>query len=157
MTLIEFVKCAKTLASLYRTNMEQEEINDWYEKFKDYEFEPFYSMILKIKNKTMPNAIELETLCEQELVNDNFKILDLMWADGYFKNGSYGELAPEQQSRNFEKAMMWLNTGVIPEWFQKDMDEYKQKQIPETETKVIGGNDGRKNLQLPNNESHRKK
>ena len=113
MTQIEFVKCAKTLASLYRTNMEQEEINDWYEKFKDYEFEPFYSMILKIKNKTMPNAIELEALCEQELVNENFKILDLMWADGYFKNGSYGELAPEQQSRNFEKAMMWLNTGVI--------------------------------------------
>ena len=157
MTQIEFVKCAKTLASLYRTNMEQEEINDWYEKFKDYEFEPFYSMILKIKNKTMPNAIELEALCEQELVNENFKILDLMWADGYFKNGSYGELAPEQQSRNFEKAMMWLNTGVIPEWFQKDMDEYKQKQIPKSETNAIGGNDGRKNLQLPNNESHRKK
>ena len=157
MTQIEFVKCIKKLTSLYRTNMEQEEILEWYDKFKDYEFEPFYSMIGKIKNKIMPNAIELEDLCEQELVSRNFQILDLMWKDGYFKNGSYGELAPEQQSRNFDKAMMWLNTGVIPEWFQKDMDEYKKKelQLPESETKKIGDKSGGKNLQLPNNQSHR--
>ena len=150
MTQIEFIKCIKTLTSLYRTDMSQEEITDWYERFKNYEFEPFYSMILKIKNRIMPNAIELEALCEQELVNENFKILDLMWADGYFKNGSYGELAPEQQSRNFEKAMMWLNTGVIPEWFQKDMDEYKQRKKI-----AIGESNGRESLQLPYNESHR--
>jgi hypothetical protein len=135
--------------------MNQEEIADWYERFKDYEFEPFYSMILKIKNKMMPNAIELEALCEQELVNENFKILDLMWKDGYFKYGSYGELAPEQQSRNFEKAMMWLNTGVIPEWFQKDMEEYRQKMIPANESLAIGDSGGRESLQLPDNQSHR--
>ena len=157
MTQLEFVKCIKKLTSLYRTNMNQEEIANWYDKFKDYEFEPFYSMIGKIKNKIMPNAIELEELCEQELVDRRFQILDIMWKDGYFKNGSYGELAPEQQSRNFEKAMMWLNTGVIPEWFQKDMEEYNQKMIPANESLAIGDNGGGENLQLPDNKSHRKK
>jgi hypothetical protein len=135
--------------------MDQQEIGEWYERFKNYEFEPFYSMIGKIKNKMMPNAIELEELCEQELVNRSFQILDVMWQNGYFKNGSYGELAPEQQSRNFEKAMMWLNTGVIPEWFQKDMDKYQKKQLPGSTENMIGDKDGRKNLQLPNNQSHR--
>ena len=35
-------------------------------------------MIKKIKNRMMPNAIELEELCEQELVNNRFKILDII-------------------------------------------------------------------------------
>lgn len=155
MTQIEFIKCIKKLTSLYRTNMSQEEIMDWYDRFSDYEFEPFYSMVKKIKNKIMPNAIELQELCEQELVNKSFEILDVMWRDGYFKYGAYGELAPEQQSRNFDKAMMWLNTGVIPEWFQKDMDEYKQKVLPPSQSVMIGVSDGRENLRLPNNQPHR--
>jgi len=155
MTQIEFIKCIKKLTSLYRTNMSQEEIMDWYDRFSNYEFEPFYSMIKKIKNKIMPNAIELQELCEQEMVNKNFDILDVMWRDEYFKYGVYGELVPEQQSRNFDKAMMWLNTGVIPEWFKKDMDKYKQKLLPLSHSVMIGECNGRANLRLSNNQSHR--
>ena len=145
---MEFVKGMKRLISLYRTDMSDTEMLEWYDRFKDYDADTFYRAVNKIKSKYMPNAIELQELVENEIVSNNFKILDLMWNDGYFKYGDYGELAPEQQSRNFEKAMMWLNTGVIPGWFQEDLNRYYEKQ--KNETKAIGDTNGRTNLQLPN-------
>ena len=151
MTIIEFSYEMKKLISLYRTHMDEAEIKSWYDRFANIDKDVLERTINNMKNKIMPNAIELQELCEQESVNISFEILDLMWRDGYFKKSDFGELSPEQQSRNFDKAMMWLNTGVIPEWFKRDMDDYKVKQLPAPDVKKIGEKDGRTNLQLPNN------
>lgn len=124
----------KQLISLYMKDMTDEEIFSWYGKFKDVECNVFYKTIDNLKNKFMPNAIELYELCETTEIKNTFDILDLMWADGYFKKSPFGELAPEQQSRNFEKAVMWLNKGIIPEWLLEDMIAYGYKPTAQLET-----------------------
>lgn len=125
----------KQLISLYMKDMSDEEIFNWYSKFEDIECDVFYKTIDNINNQTMPNAIQLRELCEATEVKNTFDILDKMWADGYFKKSPFGELSPEQQSRNFEKAIMWLNKGIIPEWLLEDMIAYGYKPITEIETK----------------------
>ena len=145
----------KKLTNLYRVDMNEEELAEWYNKLKNIKFHTFYTTIEKIDANYMPNAIELKKLCEGTEVDESFKILDIMWADGYFKYGAYGELAPEQQSRNFDKALTWLNTGIIPAWFKKDMKEYETKLIPSEENIKIGEPSGRTSLQLPNKQSYR--
>jgi len=125
----------KKLIALYMKDMTDEEIFSWYERFVNVRADVFYKTIDNLRNKFMPNAIELQELCEETETKNSFGIIDKMWADGYFKNGVFGELAPEQQSRNFEKAMMWLNTGIIPDWFLEDMIKYGYKPALELNTK----------------------
>ena len=49
--------------------------------------------------------------------------------EAYFKNGIFGELSKEQQSRNYEKSIMWLNKGIVPKWLLKDMMKYGYKPV----------------------------
>ena len=47
--------------------------------------------------------------------------------EGYFKKGQFGDLDEVQQFRNYEKATKWLNSGKVPDWFEKDVAEYESK------------------------------
>ena len=47
-----------------------------------------------------------------------------MKEDGYFKRGVYGELSEEQEFRNYDKALMWLDKGIIPEFLREDIKKY---------------------------------
>ena len=57
--------------------------------------------------------------------------------DGYFKNGTYGDLSDEQVNRNFDKALSWLEKGIIPYFLKEDMKSYmltnNNKQIASNE------------------------
>ena len=44
--------------------------------------------------------------------------------DGYFNNGTYGDLSDEQANRNFDKALSWLEKGIIPSFLKEDMEAY---------------------------------
>lgn len=147
----EFVLIIKKLTTLYRVNMTDEEVASWYERLKDIRYDVLIKTIEKVDSKMMPNAIELEKLCQEESKSRRYKILDIMWKDGYFKYGSYGELPIEQQDRNYEKAVHWLDTGIIPEWFLNDMKDYERKQLSSNDKKRIGAGNGRTNLQLSYN------
>lgn len=139
MTKLEFLKGLKYLTALYMKDMSEEEIENWYLKFSNIDSQVFYKTINNLKNKFMPNAIELLELCEQTEKNITYEILDKMKDDGYFKYGVCGELPLEQQTRNYEKATKFVSSGIIPEWLLEDMMKYGyKKQLPNNGLKLIG-------------------
>lgn len=52
------------------------------------------------------------------------KILELMKDNGYFKKGDFRELSDEQENRNYEKAQLFIERGIIPSWLKEDMEYY---------------------------------
>ena len=75
------------------------------------------------KNKFMPTLKELIDECEQSKIFRSNAILEIMKNDGYFERG-IKRLSPQQATRNYEKALNWLENGVIPHWLLEDMEEY---------------------------------
>lgn len=114
----------------------------FYENLKDYEYERVNKAINNIirKSKYMPSISDiLEEIDKIDKIIE-FDILKKMLEDGYFKYGAYGELDPVQQVRNYEKATMWLEKGIIPEWLLQDMMKYGYKQpLAYTEKKQLAG------------------
>ena len=107
------------------------------------------------KSKFMPSVAEIKEECEEILNNYENDILKGMYEAGYFKKGSYKELSDEQALRNYEKATMWVNKGIIPKWLLEDMIAYGYKPELKLETSknkmVEDKSNGRKNIQLSNN------
>lgn len=78
-------------------------------------------------SKYMPSIAELLNECSVQAENYTNTILVLMLNDGYFKKSLYGAINDIQATRNYEKATKWVNSGIIPEWFLKDMISYGYK------------------------------
>lgn len=64
-------------------------------------------------NKYMPSLKELIDECEKVKIRNRNSIINRMEQDGYFK--SLDEVA---------KAYKFLSTGIIPDWFLKDLKKY---------------------------------
>lgn len=75
------------------------------------------------KSKYMPSINELINECEALKKSKAVPILDTMLKDGYFKKGIY-ELEVTHATRNYEKALMWMEQGIIPDWLLEDMKKY---------------------------------
>ena len=75
------------------------------------------------KNKFMPTLKELLDECEQSKTFRGNAILEVMKNDGYFKRG-VEELSDQHATRNYEKALSWLENGIIPNWLLEDMKKY---------------------------------
>lgn len=75
------------------------------------------------RNKFMPSLSELLDECEKSKTHRGNLILDIMKNDGYFKKG-INELDDMQAHRNYEKALMWVEKGIIPDWLLIDMKSY---------------------------------
>ena len=50
-------------------------------------------------------------------------IIDKMYNDGYFKKG-YQELTDEHANRNYDKAIRWIEKGIILQFLLDDIKEY---------------------------------
>jgi hypothetical protein len=48
-----------------------------------------------------------------------------MYDDGYFKKGIQ-ELTDEQANRNYDKAIRWIEKGIIPNWLLEDIKKYEK-------------------------------
>lgn len=75
------------------------------------------------KSKYMPSINELINECETSKTFRAVPILDMMFKDGYFKKGVH-ELEDVYATRNYEKALMWIENGIIPDWLLEDMKKY---------------------------------
>lgn len=75
------------------------------------------------KSKYMPSINELINECEASKTFRAVPILDIMLKDGYFKKGIH-ELEDTHATRNYEKALMWIEKGIIPDWLLEDMKQY---------------------------------
>lgn len=73
--------------------------------------------------KFMPSISEIIEECECCKTKRGNAILDAMLKDGYFKRGIV-ELTDEHANRNYEKALSFIERGIIPDWLLKDMKEY---------------------------------
>lgn len=73
--------------------------------------------IIKTK-KYMPSISEIIDLCDECKVHVQNEIVEYMIKDGYFKS-----------PREIDKIYMWMEEGIIPEWFRNDMKKYYNKMI----------------------------
>ena len=76
------------------------------------------------KNKFMPTLNELLEECECSKLYRGNEILKRMKDDGYFKRGTVCELDENHATRNYEKALMWVEKDIIPTWLLEDMKKY---------------------------------
>ena len=75
------------------------------------------------KSRYMPTLNEIIEECECSKIYRQNEILKRMKDDGYFKKGVY-ELDDIHASKNYEKMLMWIEKGIIPNWLLEDMKKY---------------------------------
>lgn len=140
-TRLAFVKCIKLLNACYCKKTDQEQLESWYNYFSDISYTTLYKAVKEIivESKCYPTAPQLKEKCR--MVNKNYllDIITKMKDDGYFKKGSYGELSDEQAYRNYDKALMWLEKGNLPEFLKNDMRSYinQNNQIEQRDRKLL--------------------
>lgn len=133
MTEQELVKGLTYLGTAYDKEYSKMECELHYDFLKEYNYETFVKAIKSIikKSKFLPKITELLEECEKHKGQSRYEILEFMNQRGYFKS-----------SIEFGKAAKWLETGIVPEWFKNDMNEYakmqKQAALEHKETLLIG-------------------
>ena len=130
MTKEEFVKVMGYAGVIYHREFTPLEINAWYEFFRDITFNICKVAIKNcaIKNKYMPAISELLEECKIADMQLRNKIVDKMYASGYFKEG-VEELTPEHELQNYYKAQYFIAQNIIPSWFLEDMIKYGYKEM----------------------------
>lgn len=86
----------------------------YFKKLKKYDYQVVATAIDNIitNNNYMPTLAEVLKECEKQYKEINFKKLQEMYKQGYFKT-----------DQEYGKAMMWLleEKPIIPSWLQEDM------------------------------------
>lgn len=90
-------------------------ISMYQEELSEYDELTLMTVVKSIirTNKYMPSLKELIDECEKVKIRNRNLIINRMQQDGYFK--SLDEVA---------KAYNFLSTGIIPDWFLKDLKKY---------------------------------
>lgn len=137
MTPEQFKDSMSYLGIAYGKEFTQQELTVYYDFLKEFSDETLVKAIKNIikTSKFMPKINELVEECENSKEQARFEILEYMKAMGYFKESGYA-------ISEYEKAIKWLETGVIPHWFKDDMTKYykmmKQERLSQQEQILIG-------------------
>lgn len=138
----QFAKAMTYLGLIYNKEFTSAQVTVWYEYLHDIEEVTFKSAIKEFatKNKFLPQIPEFIEKCKEIENIKRFDILEFMFKNGYFKRG-FIELSPEQEMKNYDKAIMWLKAGTMPSFLKEDIKEYmrmyKRLQIKDQEIKKI--------------------
>lgn len=129
MKLEEFNECMIYLGIAYNKEFTQNEIRVYYDFLKKYDVNTFKRAIKKIieKSSYIPKIADLINECEENKDKTKFEVLNYMRKVGYFKLCAYGEIDDVKASRNFDKATRFLERGIIPDWFEEDLNYYYKK------------------------------
>ena len=144
MTKEEFIKGMEVLGTAFDREYTQKDCETYFEFLKSYNYETFKTAVKNIitKSKFVPKISELIEECENCKVQVKYDVLDFMKAKGYFKNGEYGELSSEQETKNYEKTIMWLERDSVPGWLQEVINKHykmmKQELLTSTSQSRIG-------------------
>ena len=129
------------MGTLFNKEISKDVVETWYEFCMDIPKETFKNAVKELakEKKYLPSLQELLEKCAQVKSNKLNSIVQQMYNDGYFKRGSYGELSDEHAFRNYEKTLMWIEKGIIPEWLKEDLNDYmeKQEQLTNSDIKLI--------------------
>ncbi len=140
MTHLAFIKCMKYLNACYSKNTDQEQLESWFEYFSDVSYSTLNNAIKEIVSelKYFPTISQLKDKCKE--VNKKYivSIIDRMKESGYFKKG-VEELTDSHALRNYEKTLMWLDEGNLPEFVENDIKEFlkQNKQIEQKDKKLL--------------------
>lgn len=115
----ELVKGLKVLGIAYSKEFTQDECATYYEFLQEYSYETFKAAVKNLikKTKFLPKISELVEECENCKERTRFEVLEFMKVRGYFKESNYS-------ISEYDKAIRWLEKGVIPEWFKEDLKKY---------------------------------
>lgn len=120
----EFVESMTYLGLAFNKTFTKNELILHYDFLKEYDDEIFTKAVKNIikKSKFLPKINELIEECEAVKKENKLNILETMKNDGYFKN-----------EWEYEKVSKFLKSGIIPEWFNNDMNNYKKSQLENSE------------------------
>lgn len=120
MQRIEFDHIIIKLEINYRKNLSPTEKEHYYEYLKDLsktQLKKSIEVIIKT-SKFFPNVAEIVETVKEVSRSSKLEILDYMNSHDYFKNNC-----------EYEKALSFVFTDVIPSWFKPDLKKYfKMKQ-----------------------------
>lgn len=123
-TISSFIAQLKIAYPRYFNELEKEEfigfsnmLETLLESYNDKILNAASKTIIKTK-KYMPSIAEILEICDNTRIETRNEIVEKMKEDGYFKS-------PQE----IDKIYGWLDEGIIPEWFKKDMKKYYNKMI----------------------------
>ena len=116
----EFIKNMTYLGLAYDKQYTQEEIKLYYDFLKEFDDDVVVKAIKEIikTSKFIPKITELVKCCEKIKESIRFDVLEYMNKVGYFKD-----------TREYQKASLFLEKNVIPYWLQKDIDIYYKQMV----------------------------
>ena len=143
MRIEELVKGLNFLGLAYGKEYSQLEAQQVYEFVKQYDYETFIKAVKELirTSKFLPRIADLIEACEKYKNSTNKNVVDYMREVGYFKYSPYGEVTDEHASRNYSKALRFIELGIIPDWLQEDIDYYvnqmKQLRLQDKQNKLL--------------------
>ena len=128
MTQLEFISGMKRLSSYYLKELTNDQLEAWYEMFKEVRVEDFNKAIKLIskENEYMPTAQMLYKKCSQAYKEFLIEIAKYMMKDGYFYLGVQ-RLDETQAKRNLDKTIDWIEKSGMPEFLREDFEYYIKK------------------------------
>ena len=146
LTHLAFIKCMKYLNACYSKSMDQEQLESWYDYFRDVSYPTLSNAIKEIvlESRYFPTISQLKDKCKEENKKYILSIIEQMKKCGYFKKG-VKELTDSHAQRSYDKTLMWLEEGKLPEFVENDIKEFlkQNKQIDQKDKKLL---DNVKNL-----------
>lgn len=129
MKMEEFVKAISYLGMAYGKEYSQAETMQMYDFLKDYNYQTMIEAVKSIirTSKFVPKIADLIEACENNKSSQRVEVVKYMRDSGYFKLCDYGEITDEHATRNYNKVLMWLERGVVPDWLQEDINYYYNK------------------------------
>lgn len=129
MKMEEFVKAVSYLGMAYGKEYSQAETMQMYDFLKDYNYQTMIEAVKSIirTSKFVPKIADLIEACENNKSTQRVEVVKYMRDSGYFKLCDYGEITDEHATRNYNKVLMWLERGVVPDWLQEDINYYYNK------------------------------
>ena len=130
----ELLKGLTYLGTAYGKEYNKIECEQHYDFLKDYSYETFILAIKSIirTSKFLPKITELLEECEKHKEQVKNDVIEFMKSQGYFKD-----------IREYEKATLFMERGIVPEWLQNDINRYykmmRQETLDHKETLMIGG------------------
>ena len=140
LTHLAFIKCMKYLNACDYKSMDQEQLESWYDYFKDVSYSTLSNAIKEIvlESRYFPTISLLKDKCKEENKKYILSIIDQMKKCGYFKKG-VKELTDSHAQRSYEKTLMWLEEGKLPEFVENDIKEFinQNKQLNQKNRKLL--------------------
>ena len=115
MDKLDFVEGIKILSSCYQKVISNDDISIWYEMLQDIEPEVFKKAIIDLckEGSYMPTIHDI--LDKTKITKNNYYLSILV------------PLSPEQEERNYDKSIRWIERGIIPGFLLEDMQKHINK------------------------------